>query len=287
MAPSKTSYLRRDKIKKELKELLSNKLSRGAVYRAKEALSGFGSYVQFVGQSLKVWFTNPPSLSQLTYEINSLGVQSFLIVFVAALATGLVMAIQFGFGLERFGAKYYVPKIVAISLCRELGPIFTALMISGRVGAGMAAEIASMKVSQQIDAIRALGTDPYQKIIAPKILALVIAAPLLTLLADFIGIFGGMLAGASQLGLSTNDYFFKSFEIIVTRDVVGGLIKAMVFGFLISTISCHEGFYSKGGTVGVGSATTQAVVRSSIAVLVMDFVLTKLIWLVEHELTRG
>jgi phospholipid/cholesterol/gamma-HCH transport system permease protein len=252
-----------------------------------QALSGLGSYALLVYESMRVWVRRPPTMSQLTYEINSLGVQSFVIVFVAALSTGLVLAIQFGFGLERFGAKYYVPKIVAISICRELGPIFTALMLAGRVGAGMAAELASMKVSQQIDAIRALGTDPIQRLVAPKIMALLIATPILTLFADFVGIFGGMLAASSQLGLMYHDYFFKSFEIITTRDVAGGLFKGLVFGFLIASISCHVGLQARGGTIGVGNATTTAVVRSSIAVLIMDFVLTKMLWTLEHVLTRN
>lgn len=248
---------------------------------------GIGDFSIFVAQAFKVLLRRPPSLSEFTYEVNSLGVQSFIIVFVASLSTGLVLAIQFGFGLERFGAKFYVPKIVAVSLCRELGPIFTALMLSGRVGAGMAAEIASMKVSQQIDALRALGTDPIQKVILPKILALVFAAPFLTILADMVGIFGGMIAASSQLGLQANDYFFKSFEIITTRDVSGGLVKAIVFGFIISTISCYEGMRARSGTIGVGSATTQAVVKSSITILVADFILTKLLWVIEHAMTKG
>lgn len=252
-----------------------------------ELIREIGSYSMMVAQAARVWVKRPPTFSQLTYEVNSLGVQSFLIVFVAALSTGLVLAIQFGFGLERFGAKYYVPKIVSISLCRELGPIFTALMLAGRVGAGMAAEIASMKVSQQIDAIRALGTDPIQKVVAPKIVALMIATPLLTLLADMVGIFGGMMASSSQLGLAPHDYFFKSFEIITWRDVVGGLVKGFVFGFIISSVSCHEGMEAKGGTLGVGMATTNAVVKSSIVVLIFDFVLTKLLWLMEHAMTKG
>lgn len=252
-----------------------------------EALEEVGLYAKMVAHCGRVWIKRPPTLSQLTYEINSLGVQSFLIVFVAALSTGLVLAIQFGFGLERFGAKYYVPKIVAISLCRELGPIFTALMLSGRVGAGMAAEIASMKVTQQIDAIRALGTDPIQRVVAPKVVALMLATPLLTLLADFVGIFGGMLASSSQLGLAPHDYFFKSFEIITWRDVSGGLVKGVAFGFIISTVSCYEGMKAKGGTLGVGMATTSAVVKSSIVVLISDFILTKFLWLLEHSMTKG
>ncbi|MEZ4815608.1 MAG: ABC transporter permease [Bdellovibrionota bacterium] len=260
---------------------------RSFVSTAENLFMEVGSYSMMVAQSFMVWVRRPPSFSQLTYEVNSLGVQSFLIVFVAALSTGLVLAIQFGFGLERFGAKYYVPKIVSISLCRELGPIFTALMLSGRVGAGMAAEIASMKVTQQIDAVRALGTDPIRRIVAPKILALIIATPFLTLLADMVGIFGGMLASSSQLGLAPHDYFFKSFEIITWRDVVGGLVKGGFFGFIIASVSCHEGMNAKGGTLGVGLATTNAVVKSSIVVLIFDFILTKLLWLAEHAMTKG
>jgi len=263
------------------------KLKKNIFSSVRELLLEIGSYSMMVAQSARVWVRRPPSFSQLTYEINTLGVQSFLIVFVAALSTGLVLAIQFGFGLERFGAKYYVPKIVAISICRELGPIFTALMLAGRVGAGMAAEIASMKVTQQIDAIRALGTDPIQKVVAPKIVALMIATPFLTLLADMVGIFGGMLASSSQLGLAPHDYFFKSFEIITWRDVSGGLVKGLFFGFIIASVSCHEGMNAKGGTLGVGLATTNAVVKSSIVVLIFDFILTKLLWLAEHALTKG
>lgn len=255
--------------------------------RTSQQIEALGEYSILTGETIRVWIKKPPTFSELTYEMNVLGVQSFLIVFVAALSTGLVLAIQFGFGLERFGAKYYVPKIVAISICRELGPIFTALMLSGRVGAGMAAQIASMKVSQQIDAIRALGTDPIRKVIAPKVLALTLVTPLLTLLADFVGIFGGMLASSSQLGLQPHDYFFKSFEIINTRDVVGGLLKGVVFGFLISTVSCNEGMQARGGTLGVGNATTDAVVKSSIVILIADFILTKLLWIIEHEMIRG
>lgn len=256
-------------------------------FSVRDMLLEVGSYSMMVAKCARVWIKRPPTFSQLTYEINALGVQSFLIVFVAALSTGLVLAIQFGFGLERFGAKYYVPKIVAISICRELGPIFTALMLAGRVGAGMAAEIASMKVTQQIDAIRALGTDPIQRVVAPKIVALMIATPFLTLLADMVGIFGGMLASSSQLGLAPHDYFFKSFEIITWRDVSGGLVKGFVFGFIIASVSCHEGMNAKGGTLGVGLATTNAVVKSSIVVLIFDFILTKLLWLAEHALTKG
>lgn len=246
-----------------------------------------GGLSRMVGECWKVMFTNPPRWSAFVNEIFQIGVKSFIIVAVAALAVGLVMSIQFGFGLARFGAKLYVPKIVTVSIVRELGPIFTALMMAGRVGAGIASEVGSMKVTQQIDALRALGTDPIQKIVLPKIVACIIAAPLLTILANWLGIFGGMAISSSQLGVSGYDYFFKSFDIITGRDVAGGLIKAIVFGFLIGAVGCYYGMTTTGGTQGVGSATTRAVVMASVLVVFFDFVLTKLIWLFEHAVRTG
>jgi phospholipid/cholesterol/gamma-HCH transport system permease protein len=251
------------------------------------------SLVFLGGLSNMIWetfaciFKRPPTRSSVVNELYQIGVMSFLIVAVAALATGTVMTLQFGFGLARFGAKLYVPKIVATSIVRELGPIFTALMISGRVGAGIASEVGSMRVTQQIDAIRALGTDPIQKIVAPKLIAIVIAAPLLTIMADFLGIFGGMLIGSVNLGLSSYDYFFKSFEIINLRDVLGGLFKATVFGFIIGSVGCFVGMQTTGGTQGVGNSTTRAVVISSVLVLTFDFILTKFLWILENTFRAG
>jgi phospholipid/cholesterol/gamma-HCH transport system permease protein len=252
-----------------------------------EFLETLGEYGRMVGDSTKVLFSSPPSRSAITQEIYQLGVKSFVIVAVTALATGLVMSLQFGFGLARFGAKLYVPKIVAVSILRELGPIFTALMLAGRVGAGIASEVGSMSVTQQIDAIRALGTNPLQKIVLPKVIACTIVTPLLTIMANFLGIFGGMAMSSTQLGVSAYDYFFKSFEIISSRDLTGGLVKSIIFGFLIGTISCYIGLNTKGGTQGVGNSTTKAVVMSSVGVVFADFILTKLIWIIELAMRSG
>jgi phospholipid/cholesterol/gamma-HCH transport system permease protein len=256
--------------------------------------SAFGSTMEFMGgaakmqwDSLKVLLRTPPRMSAVMDELYAVGVKSFLIVAVAALAVGLVMSIQFGFGLARFGAKLYVPKIVTLSIVRELGPIFTALMMAGRVGAGIAAEVGSMKVTQQIDAIRALGTNPLQKIVIPKVIACIIAAPLLTILANFIGVFGGMLISSSQLGVSAYDYFFKSFDIITGRDVTGGLIKSVFFGFLIGATGCYYGMTTTGGTQGVGNSTTRAVVTATVLVLLSDFILTQLLWIIESMARTG
>ena len=250
-------------------------------------IEAVGDATGMVWDAMKVLVKNPPSINAITYELFQLGVKSFVIVAVAALAVGLVMAIQFGFGLARFGAKLYVPKIVTISIVRELGPIFTALMLAGRVGAGITSEVGSMKVTQQLDAIRALGTDPIRRIVAPKIVAVTIAAPLLTIVADFLGIFGGLLISSTNLNVSAYDYFFKSFEIVTGRDVMGGLFKSVVFGFLIGCTGCYYGMKTKGGTQGVGQATTKSVVTASVLVVLFDFLLTKLIWIVENIFTSG
>lgn len=256
--------------------------------------TSLGSYIEDMGvmalmvrDSFHTLLRSPPTFSSITTEIYSTGVKSILIVIVAALAVGLVMAIQFGFGLARFGAKLYVPKIVTVSIVRELGPIFTALMLAARVGAGIASEVGSMKVSQQIDAIRALGTSPLQKIVLPKIIAVTFAAPLLTIIANFMGIFGGMFISSTQLGVSAYDYFYKAFEIITARDVVGGLFKAVVFGFIIGMVGCHSGLRTTGGTQGVGTATTRSVVMASVIIMFMDFVLTKGLWIFEMAFRRG
>jgi phospholipid/cholesterol/gamma-HCH transport system permease protein len=176
---------------------------------------------------------------------------------------------------------------VTISIVRELGPIFTALMIAGRVGAGITSEVGSMKVTQQLDAIRALGTDPIQRIVTPKILAVTIATPLLTIVADLLGIFGGLLISSTNLDVSAYDYFFKSFEIVTARDVAGGIFKSVVFGFLIGTTGCYYGLKTSGGTQGVGQATTRSVVAASVLVVLFDFILTKGIWILEYSFRSG
>ena len=160
-------------------------------------------------------------------------------------------------------------------------------MLAGRVGAGIAAEVGSMKVTQQIDAIRALGTNPLQRIVVPKVLACTLVAPFLTIMADFIGVFGGMLISNAQLGLSAYDYFFKSFDIIITRDVTGGLFKSVVFGFLIGITGCYYGMNTSGGTQGVGNSTTRSVVTATVLVMLADFILTQALWVFDAMIRKG
>ncbi|MDZ4677646.1 MAG: ABC transporter permease [Oligoflexia bacterium] len=218
----------------------------------------------------------------ITEQMSSIGVSSLPLVLATALSTGMVMALQFGFGLERFGGKYYVPKVVSLSLVRELGPVFTSLMLAGRVGAGITAEIGSMNVTQQIDAIRALGTSPLKKIVIPRVIAAIIVLPLLTVMANFIGIAGAMIICVSELGLDPYFFYQKVVTTITFTDFAVGVAKTFFFAAFISLVGCYYGMTTTGGTQGVGIATTKSVVTSSILIVISDFFLTKLFWIFER-----
>jgi phospholipid/cholesterol/gamma-HCH transport system permease protein len=209
-------------------------------------------------------------------QVYHIGIKSIGLIFVTSLSTGMVMALQFGFSLEKFGGKLYVPKIVSLSIVREMAPVFCSLMLAARVGAGIASEIGAMTVTQQIDAIRALGTSPIKRIVIPRILGCLIALPLLCALGNVFGIFGGMLVGITELGLDPKFYYEKIFATITVMDYLAGIGKTVFFAFFIGLTACYFGLNVKGGTQGVGSATTRAVVVSSVLILISDFFLTKL-----------
>ncbi|RMD83715.1 MAG: ABC transporter permease [Candidatus Dadabacteria bacterium] len=210
-------------------------------------------------------------------QIVNIGNRSFAIVFLTNIFTGMVLALQTAYGLERFGAKLYVGNIVALAITRELGPVLTAIMLCGRVGSGIAAELASMVVTEQVDAIRALGADPIRKLVSPRILAAILVLPLMSVLADFIGIAGGGLVAIYQLDLTPHTYFNSVVNFVTLRDCFDGLVKASFFGFVLVSISCYAGLTAEGGTEGVGHATTKAVVVGSITILISDFFLTRLL----------
>ena len=257
------------------------------------AAQSFGNFIlgqlQFFGgawllmiESIKELF-KPPFYFDLTVEqIYQVGVRSLSIVAAAALSTGMVMSLQFGLGLEKFGAKLYVPKIVSLSIAKEMGPVFTSLMFAARVGAGIASELGSMTVTQQIDAIRALGTSPIKKIVIPRVIACLIALPALTILANTIGTFGAMLVGYFELGLDTSFFIQKVFQTVLVSDYMSGLMKTFFFAAGIVFSACYFGLNVKEGTRGVGIATTKAVVASAIFIVISDFFLTKLFWMVEE-----
>jgi phospholipid/cholesterol/gamma-HCH transport system permease protein len=239
----------------------------------------FGSITFLLFESIKNLFTRPFYFSLVIDQIYLLGAKSFVLIAVTSISVGLVMALQFGFGLERFGGKPYVPKVVSLSIIRELGPVFTCLMLAGRVGSGIAAELGSMKVTQQIDAIRALGTSPIKKLVIPRLLALVVIAPVLTVMADMIGIFGGLIIAITELNLGAIFYLQQTWEILDFYDLFMGTGKTLIFAMIIALTGCHYGFNTAGGTQGVGEATTKSVVTSSVMIFIFDFVLTKLFWI--------
>jgi phospholipid/cholesterol/gamma-HCH transport system permease protein len=239
----------------------------------------FGSATTLFIECIRQLFSKPFYPWLTVEQIYALGVKSLGLICITAFSTGLVMALQFGFGLERFGGKFYVPKVLAVSMVRELGPVFTCLMLAGRVGSGIASELGSMKVTQQIDAIRALGTSPIKRLVIPRVLAMMFITPLLTVLADIIGIFGGMLIGLYELKIGFVFYIQQSIEILDLYDVLMGTSKTVFFGLFIALTGCHFGLTSKGGTQGVGDATTKAVVVSSVLILMSDFILTKIFWI--------
>lgn len=237
-------------------------------------LGGTGRLIE---STIRQILTPPFYISALVRQILEIGVRSFPLVAITALSTGLVMSLQFGYGLRKFGGELYVPKVVALSLVRELGPVFTSLMVAARVGAGIAAEIGSMKVSEQIDAIRALGTSPIKKLVIPRVVAMLISLPLMTAFAIFIGLIGGMIICNTELNLSAHFYYTKVIEALAMKDYLGGLAKTLFFGLAIAIIGCYEGLRTVGGTQGVGISTTRSVVLSSITIVISDFFLSKLI----------
>ncbi len=203
-----------------------------------------------------------------------LGVEGFPLVSLIALSTGIILAFQTAYQLQRMSSEIYVASLVALSLTRELGPVLTSLIIAGRSGASISAEISTMKVTEQLDALKSLATNPIGYLMVPKFLALIIILPLLVIYADIIGILGGYIVAGTKLNMSLGLYLRMSMEALVLKDVLSGLIKAVVFGGIIGLTCCYEGFISQKGATGVGKAVIKSVVRSFIFILVADCILT-------------
>jgi phospholipid/cholesterol/gamma-HCH transport system permease protein len=239
----------------------------------------FGRVFQTLGRVVG-WAIRPPyDIPELFRQMVRVGVDSVPVVFLTTLFTGMVMALQTVEGFARFHAESLVGSVVALSLTRELSPVLSALMVTGRVGSSMAAELGSMRVTEQIDALTALGTEPVQYLMVPRIIASILMLPLLVIMGDAVGIGGGYLVAVKLLGVNPVRYLENSFQFLhVSDDIVSGLIKAAVFGLIFSLIACVRGFYTTGGAEGVGRSTTRAVVSGSLSVLVADFFLTKLLF---------
>jgi phospholipid/cholesterol/gamma-HCH transport system permease protein len=222
----------------------------------------------------------PPFERQLWLEqLYQLGVRSLTITNLTLLFTGMVLALQTAYSLAAYGGKGFVGDIVALSVVRELGPVLTALVVAGRVGAGITAEIGTMAVTEQIDALRALAADPVRKLVVPRVGALLIGLPALTILADTVALFGGLVMAVQEIGQPRLYYMSHVIDALSVRDVVSGVGKTVFFAFFISVIACYNGMNARGGADGVGKATTNTVVASSISVIVSDFFLTKIFML--------
>jgi phospholipid/cholesterol/gamma-HCH transport system permease protein len=239
----------------------------------------FGGFFSMLGR-VAFWAVRPPyDVPELLRQMVRVGFDSIPVVLVTTLFTGMVLALQTFNGFARFHAENLVGSVVALSLTRELAPVLTALMVTGRVGSAMAAELGTMRVTEQIDALTALATEPVQYLIVPRVTASVLMMPLLVIMGDAVGIYGGYLVAVQLLGANPVAYLDNSFQFLhVKDDVVSGIIKAAVFGFIFSLIACVRGYMTTGGAEGVGQSTTRAVVSGSLTVLVVDFFLTKLLY---------
>ena len=218
----------------------------------------------------------PPFYPRLLLrQMVEIGFYSLPVVGLTGLFAGMVLALQSYTGFSRFSAESSIPTVVVLSITRELGPVLAGLMVAGRVGAAMAAEIGTMRVTEQIDALTTLSTNPHKYLIVPRLLGGLLMLPFLVLVADIIGVLGGYLVSVYKLGFNADTYITNTFEYLETMDVVSGLVKAAVFGYLIALMGCYHGFHSRGGAQGVGKATTNAVVTGAILVLIFNYVITE------------
>jgi phospholipid/cholesterol/gamma-HCH transport system permease protein len=235
-----------------------------------------GRLVIFMGRGVVSIFLPPFFPRLVTRQLIDIGYYSLPVVGMTALFTGMVLALQSYTGFARFNAESAVAGVVVLSMTRELAPVLAGLMVAGRIGASIAAEIGTMRVTEQIDALSTLSVSPFRYLIAPRILAGTLMLPLLVLTGDIIGVFGGYMVSIYTLGFSPGRYLSQTWEIIQVIDVVSGLVKAGVFGFLVSLMGCYHGYNSQRGAQGVGAATTNAVVSSSILILIFNFILTQI-----------
>jgi len=235
-----------------------------------------GRIAIFTGHGLRHCVARPVYFGLIGRQMLTIGYFSLPVVGLTALFTGMVLALQIYIGSARFNAESTVATIVVIGITRELGPVIAGLMVAGRVASAMAAEIGTMRVTEQIDALVTLSTNPFKYLVAPRLIAATVTLPLLVLVADIIGVFGGYLIGTAKLGFNQGTYLKNTFDFLEALDVISGLVKAGVFGFIIALMGCYHGFNSKGGAQGVGRATTDAVVSASILILVSDYIVTEL-----------
>jgi len=233
-------------------------------------------FYALAGRAIANVFRSPHYSDDIAIQMDIIGVGSLFIVILTGFFSGLVITMQMSRALAQYGATDQVGQIVAITLVRELGPVLTALLVAGRNASGIASELGSMKVTEQIDAMRALGTDPIKKLVTPRMIATCVMLPLLTIVADFVGMLGGYVIAYFSLGLGTSQYWTNAYQALQYNDVVQGLLKPLVFAFIISVVGCFYGLRTTGGTQGVGRATTEAVVVASVWVFIVTALITRI-----------
>lgn len=234
-------------------------------------------YCRLLARVARGLVTPPIYLRDIVEQLDLLGVGSLTVVVLTGIFTGMVLALQAGLTLDQFGGRGIVGKLVSASMVKELGPVLTALIVAGRISSGIAAELGSMVVTDQIAALRALGTDPIRKLVVPRIVAGTLMMPVLTVISDAVGMVGGAIISATQLHVATSVYWNNVVQGLYIQDIWMGLIKPVVLGFVIASVGCHVGLRTHGGTQGVGRSTTSAVVVASVCILAVDFLLTKLL----------
>ena len=231
--------------------------------------------VMFLLLSSIAWMVRPPARVRAIFkQMEFVGVNSLLVVILTGAFTGAVLALQAYHGFRLFSAESLVGSTVALAMTRELGPVLTALIVTGRAGSAMAAELGTMRVTEQIDALHTMAANPIKYLVVPRIIAGVFMLPVLTIVADFVGVIGGYIVGVGLLKINSGIYVAKMVEIVELGDIFNGLVKAACFGLILSLIGCYKGFYTTGGAQGVGKATTQAVVIASVSILISDYFLT-------------
>jgi phospholipid/cholesterol/gamma-HCH transport system permease protein len=238
-------------------------------------LDALGGIAELTLDAVRTALRRPPEWRLVAEQLEQVGWRSLSIVGLTALFTGMVLGLQLGTYLERFGAKMFVSRIVGVSLIRELGPVLTALMFGGRVGAGITAELGTMAVTEQVDAMRALGASPVRNLVVPRLVAILVMLPTLTVIGNLIGVLGGLFIAVSELHVGADFYLNSLLQILLLNDVLSGIGKSFFFAYFIGIIACHSGLGVTGGADGVGRATTTTVVAASITVLISDFFLTK------------
>jgi phospholipid/cholesterol/gamma-HCH transport system permease protein len=223
------------------------------------------------------WLVRPPWRVRLFFKhLEFIGVNSLMVVGLTSLLTGMVLAMQTYYAFRMFSAESLVGATVALSMTRELGPVITALMVTGRAGSAIAAEIGTMRVTEQVDALSVMAINPVQYLVSPRVVAGLFMLPMLTIVSDFVGVVGGYLIGVKTLGINAGLFMNKIYELVKVEDIMEGLYKAAVFGMILTLVGCYKGFYTSGGAEGVGRATTESVVLSSVLILSSDYVLTAL-----------